>query len=82
MKKQIFFLIFIGLISQYAFSQISEGGTPISFSLDVVNARMNELPVMVMPSVNVKALQEEDARISRMVEDELRPFRFGYVIGC
>ena len=35
MKRQAVILILIGICSQYVFGQISEGGTPVSFSLDI-----------------------------------------------
>ena len=78
MKKQVFILTLIGilcLISQYAFCQLSEGGTPISFSLSI-DADKETIPAIVMPLVDVKNLLEEDAR----KEDALSPFRFGYDI--
>jgi len=37
MKRQVLILILFGILcitGKYAFAQISEGGTPVSFSLD------------------------------------------------
>ena len=77
MKKQIFILILIGIISQHAFGQISEGGTPVSFSLDV-DVRDGKIPIISMPSVDVRALLQEDERDKD--GGGIKPFRFGYSI--
>ena len=61
MKKQIFNLILIGILSQHALGQISEGGTPVSFSLDI-DVRNGNIPVISMPSVDVRAILQEDER--------------------
>ena len=55
MKRQVFILTLIGILSQYAFGQISEGGKPISFSLDI-DTQKEKIPVLAMPTVNAKAL--------------------------
>jgi len=73
MKRQLVSVILIGILSQYAFGQISEGGTPISFSLDMGR---DIIPVMAMPSVDAKTLIEKDER--QRAEDSQIPFRFGY----
>jgi len=46
-------------IIQYALGQISEGGTPISFSLDMGREK---IPVLEMPVVNARALLQEDEK--------------------
>ena len=61
MKRQVFILVLIGFLSQYALGQISEGGTPLSFSLDMDTGR-EKIPVLVMPRVDARALIEEDER--------------------
>jgi hypothetical protein len=54
----IFFLIgFLCLMSNSVFGQISEGGTPISYSLDI-----GKISVLTMPQVDAKALLEEDEK--------------------
>ncbi|MDR0295689.1 MAG: hypothetical protein LBH91_05820 [Prevotellaceae bacterium] len=78
MKRQVFILILIGvccLINSYAYSQISEGGTPVSFSFDVGKGK---IPVLTMPLVDARTLIEEDEKL--ITEDTQRPFRFGYAI--
>ena len=77
MKRQAFILILIGILSQYAFGQISEGGTPISFSLDIDVGR-EKIPVTTMPPVDARALLEEDEMLR--AENTQIPFRFGYAI--
>ena len=69
----------IGLLcqtSQFVFAQISEGGTPVSFTLDV-DVRNGKIPVIAMPSVDVRALLQEDERDKN---SGMKPFRFGYTI--
>ena len=63
------------LLSQYSLSQISEGGQPMSFSLDV---EKEKIPVLVMPPVDVKTLIQEDEKAS-MGNIQI-PFRFGYAL--
>ena len=76
MRKHILILIgFLCLMCQYTLAQISEGGTPMSFSLDT---KAQEIPVLVMPSVDVKTLRQEDETV-RKNNDQI-PFRFGYAI--
>ena len=77
MKRKVFILALIGILSQYVFGQISEGGTPMSFSLDMDTGR-ETIPVLAMPPVDARALLEEDER--RKAEDVQSSFRFGYVI--
>ena len=73
MKKIVLILAVVGILSQYVSGQISEGGTPVSFSL---NMEKEKIPLIEMPSVNAKALIEEDEKVR--TEDAQRPFRFGY----
>ena len=78
MKKHILFIALTGILcflSQYALSQISEGGTPVSFSLSIDTKSM---PAIVMPPVDVEALLREDAKTRS--ENTLTPFRFGTAI--
>ena len=75
MNRLFVVFIFIGILSQYAFGQISEGGTPMSFSMDI-NTGRDVIPVVTMPTVNARALIEEDKR--QRAENDLIPFRFGY----
>jgi len=77
MKRQVFILTLMGILSQYAFGQVSEGGAPISFSFNI-DAEKEKIPVLVMPPVNVKALLQEDKEAR--TENAQRPFRFGYAI--
>ena len=80
MKRKILFLALIGVLcirGQYSYGQISEGGTPISFSLDM-DAEKGKIPVLQMPAVNAKALLEEDERARS--EKPMRPFKFGHAI--
>lgn len=80
MKRQMIISILLGILSltsQAVFAQISEGGTPISFSLDI-DTRKEKIPVMEMPAVDAKALLEEDKKLR--MKNPQRPFRFGYAI--
>jgi V8-like Glu-specific endopeptidase len=73
-------LILIGalcLIGQCALGQISEGGSPVSFSL---STKMSDVPVVTMPPVNTKALIQEDEEARMVKDDTPKPFRFGYAI--
>ena len=73
-------LLLIGalcLIGQCALSQISEGGSPVSFSL---STKISDVPVVTMPPVNTKALIQEDEKARMVKEDAPKPFRFGYAI--
>jgi len=65
------------LTSQYTLSQISEGGSPVSFSL---STKMNDVPVVSMSPVNTKALLQEDEKARMLEDDTPKPFRFGYAI--
>jgi len=79
--KRIFTLVlasFLYLVSKPAFAQISEGGTPLSFSLNI-DMRRGGTPLLEMPVVSNQALLMED-EIAR-IENEPSPlFRFGYAI--
>jgi hypothetical protein len=81
MKKQLVILILIGmyLTGQYTFGQISEGGTPISFSLEIDTEKV-KTPVLVMPPVDARALLQEDETMRKEYPQMERPFRFGYAI--
>jgi len=75
MKKRVLILNLIGILcftGKYTFAQISEGGTPISFSLDTGREK---IPVVATPPVDARALIEEDER--KRAEDALIHFRFG-----
>ena len=80
MKRQSFILILIGIICvtcQHLKDPTDEDlltavTTRSGFTLDF------EIPVLVMPPVDVQALLEEDQRA--MMENIQRPFRFGYAI--
>jgi len=65
MEKRIFILalivIFCMITNQHILGQISEGGTPLSFTLDI-DAKKETIPVSVMPAVDVKALIAEEER--------------------
>jgi hypothetical protein len=76
MKKQLVILVLIGmcLTGQYTFGQISEGGTPISFSLEADTERV-KTPVLVMPPVDVKALLQEDETMRKEYPQIERPYR-------
>jgi len=78
MKKHILIFVLTGiscLLSQFALSQISEGGNPVSFSLGIDT---RDLPVIVMPCIDVEKLLSEDAKTQN--ENIQKPFRFGYAI--
>jgi len=77
MKRRVLILHLIGILcftGKYTFAQISEVGTPISFSLDMDTGR-DKIPVVAMPPVDARALIEEDER--KRAEDALIHFRFG-----
>jgi len=82
MRRYALILIgFLCLMCQYTLAQISEGGKPISFSLNLADTRTDRMPVLIMPSVDVKSLHEEDAKTrANGMENEPKPFRFGYAI--
>jgi len=61
-------LFFNGVISQ---AQISEGGTPTSFSLEI---NTNEIPTISMPPFNLDSVKQAEADLGSTP----RPFRFGY----
>ncbi len=71
MKNKInylFFGLFI-IISLNLFAQVSEGGIPRGFSIPAEN-----IPVITMPEIDVKALLEQDA----IEQEQGFPFRFGF----
>jgi len=77
MKRRVLILHLIGILcftGKYTFAQISEGGTPISFSLDTDTGR-EKIPVVSTPRVDARSLIEEDER--QRAEDALIHFRFG-----
>jgi hypothetical protein len=77
MKRQAFIFTLIGILcftGKYTFAQISEGGTPVSFSLGLDTGK-EKIPVVAMPPVDARALLKED-EMAR-AEDALIPFRFG-----
>ena len=57
-------------------AQISEGGTPVSFSLNV-DISNEKIPVIEMPYVDVPSLIQEDQKDKDV---GIKPFRFGYSI--
>jgi len=77
MKTKVLFIILIGMLFQNSYGQLSEGGTPISFSLSFKEL-IEKTPVMELPAVDVKALLEEDELLRK--EEVQRPFRFGKAI--
>ena len=63
-------IFFISSINIQSFCQISSGGTPYSFT----NTRVSkEVPVVTMPTIDVKALLEED----KSDNEKGKPYRFG-----
>jgi len=70
------FLLFVSLIMIWNISkaQINEGGSPLSFDLNVKTIISDGIPVEVMPAVNIAALQAEDVinDVNKSV-----PWRFG-----
>ena len=77
MKIRVLILVLIGFLSQYALGQISEGGTPISFSEGFDTGR-EKIPVLAMPSVDARAIIEEEEKLRKEDVQGQRPFRFGY----
>jgi len=71
----VFFCLFFNLIGLNLVAQISDGGHPFSFSLDL---DIREVSTLFMPPVNVEELIREDEELSK--DKTPRPFRFGYVI--
>ena len=77
MKRKIFIYTLIGIFcftGKYTFAQISEGGTPISFSSDMVTGK-GKIPLIAMPSIDARTLLQED-EMAR-AENAQIPFRFG-----
>ncbi len=54
-------------------AQEAEGGTPLSFSLNEKTV-LNEVPFVLMPSVDIEALKKED-KYNDQIKDQ--PWRFG-----
>ena len=63
--------LFCVAVSSVAFSQISQGGKPLSFSTKEELA--NNIPMRVMPYVDIDFLKQED----EINTSEAKPFRFG-----
>jgi len=80
MKKHAFILTLFGFLylsSQLTFSQISEGGTPLSFSIGI-ETQKEKIPVFAMPSVNAKEMIE--AYVKERAENDQIPFKFGHAM--
>ena len=75
MKKKFLFLILSCISIQNVFCQISEGGTPISFSKNVISSA---IPTIVMQSIDVQAVLQEDEKPKE--KNTLSPFKFGLAI--
>lgn len=76
--KYLYFIIFIFLIIPYQnFGQISDNGVP-SF-----NSQKKDIPIVILPEVNVKKLEKEDrqhaksklksVRFAQMIDQDLSP---------
>ena len=55
------FILWFGINDQVR-AQIDQGGTPLSFSINLKS--QHNFPVEVMPEINVEALLEEDKYIN------------------
>jgi len=78
MKINILNLVCIGILSLINYSalcQISEGGQPKSFSIDIDR---EEIPILSMPAVNAEKFILEDQK-ARAGNDQI-PFKFGHAI--
>lgn len=64
------FILWFGINDQVR-AQIDQGGTPLSFSINLKS--QHSFPVEVMPKINVEALLEEDKYINSL---DGYPFRF------
>lgn len=76
MKKLLSFIVVLVFLLGITFnlnSQISQGGTPKSFSVED-KTKLKEVPYEVMPFVDVEALKKEDEYIDPLKD---RPWRFG-----
>ncbi len=75
--KQITHLVMLSatLWSISVFGQISQGGVPISLKIED-KSQLSEVPVKVMPEINVEALRAEDAIFDQLKD---RPWRYGIV---
>lgn len=76
MRREKFLMVFLffALLPVLAQAQISEGGEPISFSLEM---NTSEIPSIAMPPVNVDSIIQEELKLDE--QGVGRPFRFGYV---
>ncbi|MDX9933184.1 MAG: hypothetical protein RB294_11415, partial [Bacteroidales bacterium] len=76
MKKIHFLFSFLMIViwASPVFSQISQGGTPRSFSIQLDSKQAAQVPVIQMIDVDVDSLKAEDA-INDPLKD--RPWRFG-----
>lgn len=76
MKKIHFLFSFLMIViwASPVFSQISQGGTPRSFSIQLDSKQAAQVPVIQMIDVDVDSLRAEDA-INDPLKD--RPWRFG-----
>ena len=75
MKRYTIFLIMLCalcLVGQHSLGQISAGGKPMSFSLEIDKEK---IPVLVMPPIDIKALLQEDEKARK--ENVQIPFKFG-----
>ena len=68
-QEKVMKLIYTLLISSFIYSQVSKGGTPISFKESLSSL----LETVTMEWVDVQSLLEEDKLAGKGV-----PFRFGY----
>ena len=72
LKSMLLFntIFLISGLSNNSYGQISAGGTPYSFSTNRIS---NEIPIVIMDKVDVKALLEED----KSDNEKGKPYRFG-----
>jgi lysyl endopeptidase len=74
MKKNLFSLLtfsFCIALSSICYSQLSEGGTPMSFQKKLI---VENVPIADMPSFDVGQMLKEDETLHK---DKTGPFRFG-----
>ncbi|MEI8203961.1 MAG: T9SS type A sorting domain-containing protein [Bacteroidota bacterium] len=74
MKKYSATFLLVVIISTLAFSQISKKGTPPSFKAELKSELNNEVPLLIMPAIDIDKLLSEDA-INNLQKDI--PWRFG-----
>lgn len=63
MKKSYHYqllIIFLLLNIKFGFSQISTEETPVSFSLKQLQQSKANIPLIIMPKIDLKQLQKED----------------------